>query len=99
MGSDPSGRRLAESIPWNRFLGSIKKFKNTAFVGFTSIQFGFFSSILPTVFLEYANLFKFLNKQSLICFDLSIVWEKQSSLCFDLSFIWNKQRSPRFDLF
>jgi hypothetical protein len=27
MGSSPPGHRLAESIPWNRFLGSIKVLK------------------------------------------------------------------------
>ncbi len=41
---------------------------------------------------------KFLNKQTSIRFDLSVVWNKQRSLRFDLSYIWNKQRSLRFDL-
>jgi hypothetical protein len=46
MGSGPPGHRLAESLPWNRFLGSLKVL-TTASVHFTSIQFVFSASILP----------------------------------------------------
>ncbi len=100
MGSGPPGHRLAESFPWNRFLGSIKVSKIPPL--FILLRF-FFRFNLAYFWNKPSSLrfdlFKFLNNQTLIRFDLSVVWNKQSSLRFDLSYIWNKQRSLRFDLY
>ncbi len=91
MGFGLSGHKLAEEIPWNRFVGSIC---------FTSIPFVFFRSYLSFFWNKPSSLrfhlFKFMNKQKSISIDLSFVWNKQSSLRFDNSYIWNKQRSLRF---
>ncbi len=82
-----SGHRLAESIFWNGFLGSIKVVKiPPLFVYLDSVRFFRF------------DLAYFWKKPSSLRFDLSNLWNKQSSLRFNLSNLWNKQISLRFDL-
>ena len=78
-----------------------KFFLNTVSVRFPSIQF---ILLLQSCYfwnkpssLQF-NLFEFLNKQTLIRFDLSFVWNKQSLLGFDLLMFLNKLNSIRFDL-
>ncbi len=46
MGSGPPGHRLAESIPWNQFLGSLKVLKYRL-CSFYFNRVSFFASILP----------------------------------------------------
>jgi hypothetical protein len=103
MGSGPPGHRLAESIHWNQFLGSIKVLKIPPLFVLLRSSLFFFRFNLAYFWnkpsLLRFDLFKFLNKQTSIRFDLSVVWNKPSSLHFDLSCLWNKQRSLLFDFF
>ncbi len=47
MGSGPPGHRLAESIPWNRFLGSVKVLKIPPLFDLLRSSSFFFASVLP----------------------------------------------------
>jgi hypothetical protein len=86
--------RLAESIPRNRLLGSLKVYKY-------GLRLHWLAELVPRNRFLCSITWRMkanFDPVRFFCFDLAYFWNKPRSLRFDLFKLSNKQTSLRFDL-